>query len=107
MRKVRLEEIVQATKVNIRCLKALEADDLQSLPGTVFTRGFVRSYARAIGLDPDEAILQLEDYLRENASKNGHHKSSSFNVEFGWRLKLIVWVVMGFIAIVTMAYLLR
>ncbi len=63
LRGISLEEIARATKINIRLLEALESDDLSSLPPPVFVKGFVRSYAQYIGLDPDDAVLRYEDYL--------------------------------------------
>src|SRR5215471_15854048 len=56
IRNVPLEEISAATKISIRLLTALEASDVSKLPAPVFTRGFIRSYARHLGLDPDEMV---------------------------------------------------
>lgn len=62
LRKITLREVSEATKINIRYLEALERDEFQFLPGGAFTRGFIRSYARHIGIDEDEAI---NSYLYE------------------------------------------
>jgi len=51
-----LEQIAETTRINPRYLKALEADDLSKLPGSVFNKGYVRAYAVAIGADPDPLI---------------------------------------------------
>jgi cytoskeletal protein RodZ len=48
--------VSEATKINIRYLEALERNEFTFLPGGAFTRGFIRSYARHIGIDEDEAI---------------------------------------------------
>ena len=56
IRNVPLDEISAATKISIRLLTALEASDVSKLPAPVFTRGFIRSYARHLGLDPDEMV---------------------------------------------------
>jgi cytoskeleton protein RodZ len=53
-----LQQIAEFTKINIVMLEAIEADDLESLPGIFFTRSFVRQYARA--LDLDEASFESE-----------------------------------------------
>jgi cytoskeleton protein RodZ len=53
-----LQQIAEFTKINIVMLEAIEADDLESLPGIFFTRSFVRQYARA--LDLDEAGFESE-----------------------------------------------
>lgn len=53
---VSLEHIARETKVSTSRVRALERNDLSSWPGGVFRRGFVRSYATLVGLDPDEAV---------------------------------------------------
>jgi cytoskeleton protein RodZ len=56
MRGVSLEEISATTKINIRFLQALEAEDFAKIPGGLFTRSFLRAYAGYLGLD-DETVL--------------------------------------------------
>ncbi|MCK9261083.1 MAG: DUF4115 domain-containing protein [Azoarcus sp.] len=51
-----LEEVAQALKLSMRQLVAIESGHYESLPGPAFVRGFVRNYARHLGLDP-EAVL--------------------------------------------------
>ena len=56
VRDISLEEISSATKISVRLLKALEAGDLSVLPSPAFTRGFIRAYARHLGIDPEEKV---------------------------------------------------
>jgi len=56
IRDVSLEEISAATKISIRLLTALESSDVSRLPAPVYSRGFIRAYAKYLGLDPDEMI---------------------------------------------------
>jgi cytoskeleton protein RodZ len=56
MRGVSVEEISNATKISVRALEALEEEQFSKLPGGIFTRSFIRSYARYLGLD-EEAIV--------------------------------------------------
>jgi cytoskeletal protein RodZ len=51
-----LREIADVTKISIRYLEALEGDRFDILPAPVFARGFLREYARYVGLDPDEVV---------------------------------------------------
>jgi cytoskeletal protein RodZ len=46
------------TKIRARHLAALERGDWRELPGSVYTKGFLRNYALYLGLDPDEILLQ-------------------------------------------------
>lgn len=51
-----LEAVAKVTKIQPRILERLEAGKLEGLPAEVFVRGFVRSFARCVGLDEDEAL---------------------------------------------------
>jgi cytoskeletal protein RodZ len=62
IRQVSLEELVQTTRIPLKMLQHIEADQLDALPGDVFSRGFVRAYARALGLD---AATVLEKFDRK------------------------------------------
>jgi cytoskeleton protein RodZ len=59
LRGITLDEISRETKISLRFLEALESDQLDRLPGGVFRRGFVKTYARYIGLNEDKV---LQDY---------------------------------------------
>jgi cytoskeleton protein RodZ len=52
-----VDQVAQQLKLAPRQVKALEDENFGDLPGRTFSRGFVRNYARLLGLDP-EAILQ-------------------------------------------------
>ena len=51
-----LEDVAKITKIQYRILERLEAGKLEGLPAEVFVRGFVRSFARCVGLDEAEAL---------------------------------------------------
>src|SRR3954467_14777483 len=51
-----LDDVARVTKIQSRILERLEAGKFDGLPAEVFVRGFVRSFARCVGLDEDEAI---------------------------------------------------
>jgi len=54
-----LQQISAATKISIGALEALERNDISKLPGGIFSRSFVRSYAQEVGLDPDETVNEF------------------------------------------------
>ncbi len=60
MRAITLEEIAEATKIGTRALRALEEERFGQLPGGIFNKGFVRAYAKYLGLDEEQAVA---DYL--------------------------------------------
>lgn len=60
MRGVTLDEIAAATKIGTRSLKALEDENFSILPGGIFNKGFVRSYARFLGMNEDQAVADYQ-----------------------------------------------
>jgi hypothetical protein len=53
---VTLEAIAKSTKVSASLFAALERGDCSRWPGGVYSRAYIRAYAQAIGMDPDEAV---------------------------------------------------
>lgn len=58
--RISLDDVSLATKIGIRLLQALEEEKFDQLPGGIFNKGFVRAYARHLGLDENQAVA---DYL--------------------------------------------
>lgn len=56
-----LTEASNSTRISVRILTALEADDFATLPAEVFTRGFIKIYADYLGLDPSEILKLFTD----------------------------------------------
>lgn len=57
---VTLDDIALSTKISTRMLRALEEERFDQLPGGIFNKGFIRAYARCLGMDEEQAIA---DYL--------------------------------------------
>ena len=60
LRQVSLEELFQLTRIPLKSLSALEDDRFDDLPGEVFVRGFLRSCAIALDLDPEELLERFD-----------------------------------------------
>lgn len=58
-RKITLDEIAVSTKIGTRFLAAIEEDRFDQLPGGIFNKGFVRAYARHLGMDENQAIADF------------------------------------------------
>ena len=58
-RGVSLRQIADATKLSVSALEALERNDISRLPGGIFSRAFVRSYAMEVGLDPEQTVREF------------------------------------------------
>lgn len=50
---VTVREVAETLNLSMTMVEAIEADDLDRLPGLVFARGYVRAYARLLELDPE------------------------------------------------------
>lgn len=70
-----LRQIANATKISVAALEALERDDVSRLPGGIFSRAFVRSYAVQVGLDPEAMIQEFILAFPSDAVTAGHPTS--------------------------------
>ena len=100
VRQVELETISQSSKVNIRYLEALEQHRFDLLPATIFVKGFLREYARIVGLDPDEVLnfflaASAQDDLEGGIENPGKRSPRS---PFG-RTGVVVLVVAAILAL--------
>ena len=68
-RGVSLEDIAKSTGILEANLRALEDNDQARLPERVFVQGYVRSYAKFLGLDENEAVARYARFLRKDAPK--------------------------------------
>lgn len=62
-RNLSLDEAARATKIKKEFLLAIEDDKLETLPGPVFARGFVRSYAEYLSLDAQAVLARVSRTL--------------------------------------------
>ncbi len=63
------DQVSEMTRIQPHLLQALESEDWPNLPSPIFVKGFVRSYAHAVGLDEGE-IVALYDKTAPIASTN-------------------------------------
>src|SRR3979490_1734685 len=67
-----LRQIASATKISMITLEALEKNDIARLPGGIFSRAFVRSYALEVGLDAEETIHEFMGQFPQDSVTAGH-----------------------------------
>lgn len=60
-----LDDVANVTKIGSRMLQAIEEEHFDLLPGGVFNRGFIRAYAKHLGLNDEEAVSEYLECLRE------------------------------------------
>ena len=62
-----LQQVAASTKISVGVLEALERGDFPRLPGGIFSRAFVRSYALEVGANPDTVVAQFVTELEAAA----------------------------------------
>ncbi|HWA53078.1 MAG TPA: helix-turn-helix domain-containing protein [Solirubrobacterales bacterium] len=106
-RQIELSEVEAATRIRLRYLSAIENEEWDVLPGGVYTRGFIRTYASFLGLDGERLV---EDY---RTSVERWHRSPREQARYGdpgggagggrLRLPLAALVVLAVIAVAVVA----
>jgi cytoskeletal protein RodZ len=63
-KRMSLAEVSRATRVPVASVERIEADRFDELPGEVFVRGFLRAYARALEVSPDDVLARYTSSRR-------------------------------------------
>jgi cytoskeleton protein RodZ len=75
-KKLSLDDISNVTKISSRMLKAIEDENFDQLPGGVFNKGFIRAYAKHVGLNADDAVSEYLACLSQE-QVNSHGSGNS------------------------------
>jgi cytoskeleton protein RodZ len=67
-RNLGLDQIASELKISSKFLEAIETEQFDKLPGGVFTKSFVRQYARLLGLDDEDLAGQVQSVLEPQSS---------------------------------------
>lgn len=76
-RGITLAQISEATRIGTRFLKAIDEDNFSVLPGGIFTRAFIRAYAKQIGIDEEEAVSLYHQQIAPPPEASPESQSSS------------------------------
>ena len=86
-------EVFRKTRVPIHSIEALERGDIQSVPGTCYAMGFLKTYCLFLGIDPERYLDALRACSQSSPSRFLRRKS---NPEFKtpvWIENLATWAV--------------
>lgn len=61
-----LQDAEEVTKIRTRYLEALEAEDYSVLPGSTYAKGFLRTYAKNLGLDSNEVLAFYKSSMSDS-----------------------------------------
>ncbi len=97
-----LRDVAKALKIRYDYLLAIERSEFDKLPGEVFTKGYIRAYARYLNIDPKPLIEELNNLYREKKNP-----LSELNPEFiekgvkkkGRTLQYITGIIIFFVLI--------
>ena len=99
-RAISLRVIADATKISVRVLQALEANEISCLPGGIFSRGFVRAYALEVGLDPEETIAEFITRFPVETVTQGHPRTRALVDELDADSRRGTWPIIGRVALI-------
>lgn len=64
LRGLEVADVVRETRLSPAAIHALEGDRFHELPARVFVVGYLRAYARCVGLGPDELVARYDEWRR-------------------------------------------
>ncbi len=67
-RGISISEVAEQTRISSLYLQAIENNDYRTLPGGIFNKGFVKSFAKQVGIDEQEALQDYATILSEKGS---------------------------------------
>ena len=92
LRGVNLKAISETTKIHIRFLEALEDNNFEELPGEVFIRGYIKSYANTIGSDPEETLNVYDEFVGNTIPINNLDSVDQSNIS---AIKFLGYALIG------------
>jgi cytoskeletal protein RodZ len=99
LRHISLDEVAEHTKISRRYLEALEDERYDRLPGEAFTRGFIRSYAQCVGLDPEDALL-VYNQARQTQEVEEPQSPGLSSTSRTWNERMLLWLLLVGVVIV-------
>ena len=93
-KRLSVHAIATTTKIPVGALDALEEDDAARLPSGIFSRGFVRSYAAAVGLNPEQTV---RDFVAQLPAPEHAMDAVSTDRPHGYHHSPRQWLVAGLV----------
>ncbi|HXO21308.1 MAG TPA: helix-turn-helix domain-containing protein [Thermoanaerobaculia bacterium] len=104
LREISLRSVADRTKISLRYLEAMEEDRFDLLPAPVFAKGFLREYARYVGLSPDEVVNHFLAVQQANGAAEGEEAPSAPGRHGKpGRESLRLWLALGVLLLLALA----
>ncbi|NCO65646.1 MAG: hypothetical protein COW32_11365 [Candidatus Aquicultor secundus] len=95
-----IKEVEFDTKIRAKYVEALEQDYFDYLPGSVYTQGFIKTYATYLGVDPEPLVQQYKSLYEQKSADDLGHVSANMRVRVKTRPPwMIAAVVAGAIGV--------
>ena len=99
LRHISLDDVAERTKISRRYLEAIEEERYDRLPGETFVRGFIRSYAQSIGLDPEDTLL-IYNHSRMVHDVAPLRTERLSPVRRAWNERFLLWLMVAGVVII-------
>lgn len=80
-RDISISEVAEQTRISALYLEAIENDDYRTLPGGIFNKGFVKSFAKYVGLDEHEALQDYAQIVAADEASQPESQPSTYRPE--------------------------
>lgn len=77
-RDISISEVAEQTRISALYLEAIENDDYRTLPGGIFNKGFVKSFAKYVGIDEHEALQDYAQIVADHESSQPESQPSNY-----------------------------
>jgi len=91
-------DVAEQINLPIHIIQALEADDFDSLPGSTYVRGYLRNYARVVGVNEEGiAKLYIEQHHQEPVIEAPKRSKQSYDPAIMWSTTAVLSVLVGLV----------
>ena len=98
LRGLTLEDVAKQTKIPPTLIGALEAGQSERFPERIFVLNYIRSYASAVGLSPDDAVNRFHEI--PESPKAEHFDPAALEVDRRARASSAMWVTIASVLVV-------
>jgi cytoskeletal protein RodZ len=102
---ISIERVAQETRIRVEILRSIEAEDHDNLPNDVFVKGFLRSFATAVGADPEEVLRRFATRRQTQSTVDVRPRREPETERPGWwKLIWVTAVMVGLIGGTLLVY---
>jgi len=98
------KHIADRLHITVHYVKAIENDRYEKLPGLVFAKGYLKSYANIVGIDPDEVLASFIALQEDQQSSGKEEIAQKQARESTRRLQMVAASALVFVAVITAAW---